>query len=452
MGVTSELAGYVESLNYRDLSDDVREMARHCLLDTVGNALGGRVLAKSSERIETAVTNMAPKRQGPCTVLGDSRTFTPLEASFLNGTFSHSLDFDDVNVNARGHVGTVVVPSALAAAEQVGATGQEFLVGIVAGYEITSRVGSALGNLYRRGFHPTAIAGVFGATAAAGKLFQLTDDQLTSAFGINGSQAAGSMQYLENGAHNKRLHAGFMSRAGVLSASLAEQGVRGSKDPLTGRFGVIRGYSPDGDPEAFTEELGETYMILDNGFKPYPSCRFTHGAIDALIELHPEIKSTDSIQRIEVTIGPDGYPVVAEPAEDKRRPKDVVDGQFSLHFTAAVAVDEGRVRWSAYQRLDDNHIRELMDRIYVQKRESLADGGCRVRVETNDKSFEKRVEIPRGEPENPLSKKELRRKFRNLAGQSFSEETVTDLIESIETIEEANNLRALGRSWREAFG
>jgi len=171
---------------------------------------------------ETAVITLhRADGTGDATVFGDSKTYTPAVAALLNGALGHSLDFDDTHADSSLHPSAPVVPAAFAVGEMVGASGREVLTAIVAGYEVCCRLGNALDptSHYARGFHPTATAGTYGAAAAAAKLFGLSKDQIIAAFGVSGSQAAGSLQFLVNGAWNKRYQVGAAAMNGVIAAT-----------------------------------------------------------------------------------------------------------------------------------------------------------------------------------------------------------------------------------------
>src|SRR5690606_37824847 len=163
---------------------------------------------------------------GPASVMGDGKTYSPAVAALLNGALGHSLDFDDTHADSSLHPSAPVVPAAFAVGEAVGASGAEVLTAIVAGYEVCCRLGNALdpSSHYARGFHPTATAGTFGAAAAAAKLYRLPAERIATAFGVSGSQAAGSLQFLENGAWNKRFQVGAAAMNGVVAATLAKEG------------------------------------------------------------------------------------------------------------------------------------------------------------------------------------------------------------------------------------
>ena len=175
-------------------------------------------------------------------MFGDPARWTPAGAAFLNGALAHSLDFDDTHAAGSLHPGAPVIPAALAAGEMVGASGADVLAGIVAGYEVTCRVALALpaGAHYDRGFHPTATCGAFGAAAAAGRVFGLDADGIAGALGTVLSQAAGSLQFLANGAWTKRFQVGWAAMNGLVAATLVREGFKGAAEALEGKHGFMQ--------------------------------------------------------------------------------------------------------------------------------------------------------------------------------------------------------------------
>ncbi len=282
--------------------------------------------------------------KGESTVFGDSKTWTPAVAALLNGALGHSLDFDDTHADSSLHPSAPVVPAAFAVGEMVGASGRDVLTAIVAGYEVCCRLGNALDptSHYASGFHPTATAGTYGAAAAAGKLFGLSKDQIISAFGVSGSQAAGSLQFLVNGAWNKRYQVGAAAMNGVIAATLARNEFIGSTESVEGKHGLLVGYSDNAHPDKAVAGLGKIYETMKIGVKPYPSCRYTHAALDALIAMRREHNLTpDQIKRVEIGLHRNGITLTGD-AATKRHPTSIVGGQFSMFFTGAVALDQGR--------------------------------------------------------------------------------------------------------------
>ncbi|MBC7324163.1 MAG: MmgE/PrpD family protein, partial [Moorella sp. (in: Bacteria)] len=173
-------------------------------------------------------------------------------------------EMDDVSNEASLHPGVAVFPAALSAAQVNGCSGKDFLAAVVLGYEVMVRLGKALGPAkhYAQGFHPTGTCGVFGAVAAAGKIMDLSEEQLVSAFGIAGSQAAASMEFLSDGTWTKRLHPGWAAHSGLLAVFLAKKGFKGPSSILEGKSGFLRAYSPDPDYAKVTENLGQSYAIM----------------------------------------------------------------------------------------------------------------------------------------------------------------------------------------------
>src|SRR5579863_592114 len=234
---TATLAAYVANLRFEDIPQEVRERAKALTLDFLGSAIRARRDAESTPSLFKTLEALALDAHGESTVFGDNRAWTPAMAALLNGALGHSLDFDDTHADASLHPSAPVVPAAFAVGELVGASGREVLTAIVAGYEVFCRLGIALDptSHYARGFHPTATAGTFGAAAAGAKLFGLPKDQIIAAFGVAGSQAAGSLQFLVNGGWNKRYQVGASAMNGVIAATLARNDFVGATESVEGK-------------------------------------------------------------------------------------------------------------------------------------------------------------------------------------------------------------------------
>ena len=410
------LAEFVAGLTYEQVPAGAVDRLKQCLLDFVGLAAFAAARAESSEPFRRAVLTLAP-RPGPGTVVGEARGYPWEYAALLNGAFAHTLDFDDTNLFGALHPGAPVIPAALAAAEQTAASGRALLESLAAGYEVACRVGGALGQTaYDRGFHITPVAGIFGAVAAGAKLFGLGAAEIASAFGIALSQAAGSMQYLENGAWTKRLHPGFAARDALVSLALARAGVVGAARAIDGRYGLLAGYSNAPRPDRLLEGLGERWVLAETAIKPYPSCRLTHGAIDAVLSLR-ETAGADALARasFDVRLSPKAVQIVGEALPHKVRPRNVVEGQFSVYFQAAVAWLDGRVDWTSYDRVGDERVAALAARMRVTADEAVPLAGADVAVTIDGREMHARVEQPLGEPERPMPWPLIEEKFSGLA-------------------------------------
>ena len=449
---TAVLAAYVAGLRFEDLPAAVVERAKLLSLDLLGSAVRGRREADSTPSILAMLNQLGLDGPGSGTVMGDPRGYAPPVAALLNGALGHSLDFDDTHAESSLHPSAPVVPAALAAGELVGADGRAVITAIVAGYEVCCRLGNALDPTahYARGFHPTATAGVFGAAAAAGKLMGLDEAGLISAFGVAGSQASGSLQFLVNGAWNKRWQVGEATMKGVIAASLARNGFVGAVEAIEGRHGFLHGYTDGADLSRVIKGLGRDYETLRVGVKPYPSCRYTHAALDGLIALRLQhgFGGAD-VQRVEIGLHRNGITLTAAPLEAKRRPANVVEGQFSMPFTAAVALDQGAFGWDDYRRLGDPVLEALSDRIDVRQDDRVEAAsphpfGARVRVETARGTYERAMTDPSGEPESFPGTGAFIAKFLTLAGPVLGAQaqSLAEAVLAIETLPDLAALRA----------
>ncbi len=448
---TEILARYVAGLEYGRLPPEVSQRAKSLTIDFIGSIVRAGRDADSTPSLLGAVSDLGLDGPGEATAFGLGRRYSPPVAALLNGALGHSLDFDDTHADSSLHPSAPVVPAAMAAAEIVGASGRDLLTAIVAGYEVCCRLGNALDPTahYARGFHPTATAGAFGAAAAAGKLLGLNAAGLVSAFGVAGSQAAGSLQFLVSGAWNKRYQVGAAAMNGLIAASLARRGFRGAIESLEGKHGFLAGYSDNAQPQKAVAGLGDIYETMNIGVKPYPSCRYTHAAIDGLLALRAE-RGIESADFREVTIGlhRNGIVLTGAPLVEKRRPRSVVDGQFSMPFTAAVAIHQGRFGWDDYRLLGAPEVEAIADRVDVVQDDRLEGKrhpfGARLRVRIGSETIERLIADPSGEPETFPSAAALGEKFRILAGPVLHD-AAAPLFAQFSRLDEVADFRAAMR-------
>ena len=316
------------------------QLARHMeiyALDTIAVALAGTV-APSSVAMARTVMTAAGKPEA--TVMGVGRITSAWDAALANGTFAHALELDDDHRIAVLHPGAVVVPAALAAAEAARASGLAFLRALLIGYEITCRLGEVFrGKQFYHGVHPTALCGVFGAAAAAAVAIGLDRAAFVNALGIAGTQAAGLTEWREDGSWIKRLHPGRAAQSGVLAARLAREGFTGPASILEGKGGFFNAFSygESIDAEAMTRGLGADFRALDTAIKPYPCCRFEHGAIDLAIEAHASGIAADDIGGVSVRL------YRTDVLSYHQEPRNPVDAQFNVPYAVAVALLRGHV-------------------------------------------------------------------------------------------------------------
>ncbi len=452
MGITAELARFTADLNPVAVPASVLARTRLLLLDLLGNIVRARHDAESTPPLLAAARALGVAA-GNTVVFGDSARYTPAGAAFLNAALGHSLDFDDTHAAASLHPGCPVIPAALAAGEMVGASGVAVLTAIVAGYEVTCRIALALpaDEHYARGFHPTATCGVFGAAAAAARVFGLNGPEIESALGIALSQSAGSLQFLANGAWTKRFQVGWASMSGLAAAVLAREGFKGASEALEGKHGFLRAYAPSPNPARATQRLGAEWELMQTAVKPYPSCRYGHAGIDAAIAFHNESGiDPAAIERVTYGTSAAGMTLIGEPAAQRQDPQNVVDGQFSGPFVLASGLLTGQMSWDSYGTLHDPAIRALLPRIACERDDDVqaefpANMSGKLTVLAAGQTWQRFVRAPKGEPSNFLTDQELRAKFAGLAAPVLGEERTDRLADAALGLDQSSSLAALTR-------
>ncbi|MGH7069447.1 MAG: MmgE/PrpD family protein [Acetobacteraceae bacterium] len=426
--VTTELAAFTAGVSLQHVPAEVVERAPYLVLDLIGNIVRGRAEAESTPSLLAGIRALG-LAGGNAVVFGDSHRYAPTGAALANATLGHSLDFDDTHRAGSLHPGVTAIPAALAAGEMAGASGAEVLAGIVAGYEVSCRLALALpaGEHYARGFHPTATCGAFGAAAAAGRVLGLTAANIRSAFGIALSQTAGSLEFLVDGAWTKRFQVGWSSMSGLAAASFAQAGFKGPAAAFEGPHGFLRAYAPSPRPERALEHLGVRFELMNTAVKPYPSCRFGHAGIDAVLALRAEYGlRPEEIETVTLGISQAGMRLIGEPAAKKADPRNVVDGQFSGPFVLAVALATGGMGWDSYRLLEDREVVSLLPKIRCTldpevEAQFPANMAAKVTIKARGQSFERTELVPKGEPERFLTGAELKAKFASLAGPVLGE-------------------------------
>src|SRR6202047_2156021 len=410
------LAQHVCRTGYADLPRSAVESARRDILDTFGCMLGG----SGSPGIDELFAVI--DRWGGCeesrVVLRGTRLPAP-QAALLNAGMGHALDFDDtLDTGGSVHPGVSVLGSVLAACDGVeGVTGQDVLLAVALGLDVSCRI--ALASTLDRGWHRTAAIGVFGATAAAGKLVGLTPEQMLAAFGIAYSHAAGNRQCILDGALTKRLQAGQAASAGVFSAVLAQTGFTGARNIFNGRFGFFELYQPNGyDASVLLRDLGTGFHGEALSYKPYPCDRPLHAAIDAALMARArlEIERPDDIEAVTIEADPAGHTEQFGRGPAKRRPTQVVEAQFAQPFLIATALVHGKVGIAEVDGLGDASVLVLSDRIAGVARDGRPNGSFSITVQTTDgRSVTVEASDPVGSPEKPLSDAQFEAKFRDCA-------------------------------------
>ncbi|HTX02708.1 MAG TPA: MmgE/PrpD family protein [Candidatus Acidoferrales bacterium] len=446
--ITRRLAEYAVNLGFGDLPAATVEKTKQAVLDLLGIAIRASIAGESSDVVRQVVDSLGSS--GKATGIGIGPRYRPHYAALLNGTFAHTLDFDDTHEGGSIHPGAPLIPAVLAVAEEMRAPGANVIAAIVAGYDATVRIAEAADPAahYDRGFHPTATCGTFGATAALANVTKAGADVLENAFGINGSQSAGSLQFLENGAWNKRIHTGLTAHNAILALRFAQAGAIGARDALEGRSGFFRGYTDGADPEHVVRTLGERFAIDETAFKPYPSCRYSHAAIDVIREIVAEGKvKPDGVSAIRIGLPRKGMDLIGVPEEAKRTPHSIVDGQFSMFFLAAVALLHGRMTWDDYKLLGTSDIARTIERIQVRLDPEIEARfptmAASVEIDANGTTIRRINWTPKGEPDKPLSWDEVEAKFVSLARAVYEDTHCARIVEMVRSLDQLDEIGEL---------
>src|SRR6201998_2483390 len=410
------LAQHVCRTGYADLPASAVESARRDILDTFGCMLGGSGSPGIGElfAVISRWGGLAESR----VLLRRTRLPAP-QAALLNASMGHALDFDDtLDTGGSIHPGVSVLGAVLAVCDSLGGvSGRGVLLGVALGRDVSCRI--ALGSTLDRGWHRTAAIGVFGATAAAGKLIGLTPEQMLAAFGIAYSHAAGNRQCILDGALTKRMQAGQAASAGVFSAVLAQTGFTGARNIFNGRFGFFELYQPNGyDASVLLRDLGAAFRGEALSYKPYPCGRPLHGAIDAALSARARLANErrGDIASVRIEADPAGCSDQFGSGPAKRRPTQVVEAQFAQPFLVATALVHGKVGIAEVDGLGDAAVLSLSDRIAGVARDHRPRGSLCITVQRTDgRSVTVEASDPVGSPQKPLTNAQLETKFRDCA-------------------------------------
>lgn len=449
--VTERLAKLAANIRFEEIPERVVSRTKDCILDSIGTALAGSTI-KPSQILWNVLSTNAPKAQESVVFSRGLRT-SCMDAAFLNSTSAHSVEMDDFHRKGLVHPAVTIIPAALAVAEKHNSIGKELIAAVAMGYEAVCRIGIATGvKQYARGFHPTATSGVFGATIAAGRLWNLDDQALANALGIAGGFASGIKEWRVEGTMTKPLQVGRASQNGVLAVALASEGYTGPKTVLEGKFGFCQAYGTVSKIDEAFEGLGKSFEIEKISFKPFASCRFTHPAIEGVLRLKAEKGiETNRIKEIVVKLPREMYLGVMSPEERKYAPKTMSDAQFSLPYCIAAALVKGNVLLSEFspECISDPYVLEIAHRVRAEvspECEEVFPERTRqiVNITMEDaKNYTYQIDYPKGDPENPMSKGDLHEKFEKLAGPILGESSAHEVIQIIGKLEKYDGLSRL---------
>jgi len=442
METYSETIGrFAGELKLADVPPAVVEKAKLVFLDTIGIAL-----ASSTMDFGLMAINVARKLGGPkaSLLIGTSDRVAAANAVIANGTLAHGLDYDDTLEEAIVHTGCCAGITALAAGEEVGATGAAVLEAAIVGTEVLCKVGLvAPGKFHARGFHPTAICSTFGAAAAAGKLYGLNVNQWVDAFGLCGSQSSGIIEYLADGTWTKRIHPGWSAHGGVIATLLAKEGFRGPAKVLEGTHGFFSAFGGKNDYD-FEKilELGQRWEIPRLTFKSYPCGSISHPYMDCALRIKQK-HSPHPDQIMEVICRTAEGPVhrLWEPLANKQKPVSSYGAKFSLPYSIAVMLIRGRVGLEEFSEsaIRDHELLALAAKVRYEIDPTIDyprhfEGHVQLKMKDGSVFTEDQLH-PRGGYEDPLPPEEIEAKFHANARLALAEHDVEEIIRLVQQLD-----------------
>ena len=418
MTASAQLATFAATLAYDDLPPVVVERTQELFLDWFGSALAGSG-ARPVVALEKFSREMGPQN-GPSQLFGSRKMTSPLFAALVNAAASHVVEQDDLHNGSVFHPAAVVFPPVVAMAQSMHCSGKDVITAAVVGYECGIRIGEFLGPSHYRVFHTTATAGTLAAAMAVCNLLKLNEAQTLHALGSAGTQAAGLWEFLRDAADSKQLHTAKAAADGMLAACAARHGLTAAKRILEGERGLAAGMLGEGDPATLVAQLGHRWALPETSLKYHASCRHTHPAADALMEIrHRHHLDHTRITRITAYV----YQAAVDVLGAVKRPRSIHQSKFSMGFVLALIARHGRAGVQEFTgvALDDDELLRLHDTVTMVVDPEVEarypqEWSARVEVELDDRSVYQHslASPPKGDPDNPLTHKEIEHKFRTL--------------------------------------
>ena len=438
---TEVLAGFAASLKYDDLPERVREHCKNLLLDTLACAVAGH---HGEETEQVAALASALAQSSESSVIGGDR-LSLAGATLLNGYLITAVTMCDIHRSTLTHVTPEVVPPALAIAERDGSPGRDLLVALAAGFETTTRIGVGLDYpaFRARGWHGPGVIGPFGGAAAVGRLRGFDRDTMAKAFGLAGSQAAGT--FAAWATPTVKFHQCRGALSGLMAALLAEQKFLATREFLTAKDGgLYNSYANGGKPEAVTADLGKRWESEQIALRLWPSASSTQGMNTALFDLvERHAIDPSKVKKLRVSLNPSVYDLHGHLANYKAK----FDALISAHYTAAIILHDRALTLAQFEsnRYDDPVLRRAaVELVEVRPDPTLTGVQSTVEIELKDGSkLSARCEHPRGSYENPLTRAQIENKFRTYAKGVMSDAHVEDAIASVNRLEDLASVRTL---------
>ncbi|MGX6569565.1 MmgE/PrpD family protein [Cupriavidus necator] len=450
---TRQLCDFLADLKLADVPAPVIERTKDLFLDWIAAAIAGKD-APAVRKLQEFAAAMGPD-QGGAEVLVDRRRTSPYFAALINGASSHVVEQDDVHNGSVLHPAAVVFPAVVAAAQTEGKTGAEVLLASIAGYEAGIRIGEFMGRSHYRVFHTTGTVGTLAAAAAVAKLYGLDAEGINQALGSAGTQAAGLWEFLRDAADSKQLHTAKAAADGLQSAWLARAGFTGAKQILEGAQGMAAGMSSDANPACLTDGLGTRWATAETSFKFFASCRHTHPAADALKALmQREGIGADQVASVTTHVHQGAIDVLGPVVN----PTTIHQAKFSMGTVLGLVAVHGHAGLGEFEQhaLQDPKVTAFRGKVGMELDAEINAAYPRqwigrVTVTTTDgRTLAARVDVPKGDPDNTLSRPELEAKALQLGAfrHGASEAEMRAIIQRVWALEQAPNVN----DWLPAAG
>ena len=446
--IADRIATWAENLGTDDVPPPVRATLTRVLID----ATGLMIAARDTPYVKACVA--AKDGTGDITALGHDGGFTTQDAALISGTAVHGEDFDDTFEGTPVHVGAVLVPALLAAAETNRLSGADILRGLAVGGELSCRMAIVAPTaIHRAGFHPTAVIGAIGAAAGVATALRLHPKEFASALGIAGSMASGIIEYLAEGTSTKRLHPGWAAQCGIKAAGLAKAGFDGPRTVLEGTHGFFKGFADPAIPPDFdklTAYLGDNWLAAGLAFKPYACGTMVQPFIDCAIKLKRQGIAASEIRSVMADVGEGTVHRLWEPLEEKRNPSTSYSAKFSVPYGIAIGLIDGAAGLNQFTdaRIADTEVRELSRKVaYTINPDdpypASYTGTLHVTL-ASGRTIDAHQPFLRGGVREPLSDDELVAKFNaNVTFGGWNTEQAHALLEFATTLFDAPDVSAL---------
>lgn len=450
MSLSRKIASFCHDFKKLRIPNSVYGKATEGIIDGVGVGIAAKNYDFAKSIVKT-LTQLSEK--GDISIFGHNLRLSVRDSVVANSALIHGLDFDDTHVGSVTHCTASLWPTCYALSVSMKKSGLDTLNAYILGYEVATRLGLlAKGILQSKGYHPTGVIGIFGCTVSACYLKGHNAEAIENALGIALSMSSGNMQFIDEGAWNKRLHPGWAGHSAIFASSFAEHGFVGPKLAFEGRFGLFKMMFGDNIDNAYEifDDLGLKWNILENAIKPYPACHFNHAFADCALELYNQKKfQIDNIAKIVAYIHPDQVSSVCEPLDKKQHPQNHYEAQFSIPYIVASVLVNGKFSLEQLEpkALKNKKVLEISkkttyEETFKSEYPNYFSGWLVIHLKNGDR-FEKKIRYNRGSIKNPIEKKFVMDKYfdniRNVIGPNQGKL----IYSAIDQLKESINLNTL---------